>query len=398
MRIGFISTWFERGAAYVTKQYADLLKECGHDIFVYARGEHHAKGNEKWDLPYVTWGKKLYDTNIDFRHFRNWIEHNQIDILFFNEQREMTVILQTKKRFPKLKIGTYIDYYTQDSVESFKWYDFLICNTKRHYSVFDWHKQCFYLPWGTDINFFSRKNKVQRDENQIVFFHSAGMSNRKGTDILINTFIDEKMYFKAKLIIHTQLPIAKLTKYTLSELEKNNIEIIERTVTAPGLYYLGDVYVYPTTLDGLGLTMYEALSMGMPVITTDCAPMNEVVDNEIGKLVDVERYTCRNDAYYWPLAYVQKDSLAKAMRYYIDNAEKIDIYAKNARCYAERKYDWSKRKEELHSIFVNAKNIERTNEEIASFEKIIKKDRLKRFGKATIVLLPNWLQRIIVRE
>jgi len=27
MRIGFVSTWFERGAAYVTKSYIDTLKE-----------------------------------------------------------------------------------------------------------------------------------------------------------------------------------------------------------------------------------------------------------------------------------------------------------------------------------------------------------------------------------
>jgi hypothetical protein len=37
MNIGFVSTWFERGAAYVTKQYIDAVKERN-NIFVYARG------------------------------------------------------------------------------------------------------------------------------------------------------------------------------------------------------------------------------------------------------------------------------------------------------------------------------------------------------------------------
>ncbi len=37
MNIGFVSTWFERGAAYVTKQYIDAVKERNY-VFVYARG------------------------------------------------------------------------------------------------------------------------------------------------------------------------------------------------------------------------------------------------------------------------------------------------------------------------------------------------------------------------
>jgi len=53
------------------------------------------------------------------------------------------------------------------------------------------------------------------------------------------------------------------------------------------LYYLGDVYVYPTTLDGLGLTVYEALASGLPVIATDVAPMNEIITEDNGKLVKV---------------------------------------------------------------------------------------------------------------
>ena len=59
MKIGFVSTWFERGAAYVTKQYLNLLKE-NHEVFVYARGgEKYAIGDEEWDKSYVTWGTHL---------------------------------------------------------------------------------------------------------------------------------------------------------------------------------------------------------------------------------------------------------------------------------------------------------------------------------------------------
>ena len=35
MNIGFVSTWFERGAAYVTKAYIELLKD-ENNIYIYA--------------------------------------------------------------------------------------------------------------------------------------------------------------------------------------------------------------------------------------------------------------------------------------------------------------------------------------------------------------------------
>ena len=42
MNIGIVTTWFERGAAYVSKQYKDSLEECGHKVFIYSRGGEKA--------------------------------------------------------------------------------------------------------------------------------------------------------------------------------------------------------------------------------------------------------------------------------------------------------------------------------------------------------------------
>lgn len=42
MNIGFVSTWFERGAAYVTRQYVDALRN-EHNVYVYARGGNNMR-------------------------------------------------------------------------------------------------------------------------------------------------------------------------------------------------------------------------------------------------------------------------------------------------------------------------------------------------------------------
>ena len=349
-RIGFVSTWFERGAAYVTRQYIDLLKD-NNEIFVFARGgESYAQGDPKWDWDNVTWGrrKNWQDERIYWRQFKEWIKENRLDIVFFNEQRENSVIIKTRLEFPKLIIGSYIDYYTVETVKDFDVYDFLICNTKRHYSAFEWHRQCFYLKWGTDTELYK---PIEEKHEEITFFHSAGMTDRKGIKPLVKVFMESDLHTKSKLVIHTQVPIQQFVSYSTEELQQKNVEVIEGTVSAPGLYYKGDVYAYPTEMDGLGLTLYEALGSGLPVIGTDIPPINEVIDESVGRLVRVKEQINRIDNYYWPTSIVDEVSLYEQMNFFADNKELLEQYKKNAREKALNEYTWSNRKDELNQIF-----------------------------------------------
>lgn len=349
-RIGFVSTWFERGASYVTRQYIDLLKDKN-EIFVFARGgEHYAQGDPKWDWENVTWGKKKSreDERIYWNQFKKWIKDNRLDIVFFNEQRENSIIIKTRLEFPELIVGSYMDYYTVETVKEFDVYDFLICNTKRHYSAFEWHRQCFYLKWGTDTELYK---PMEEKHEEITFFHSAGMTDRKGVKPLVKVFMESDLHKKSKLVIHTQVPLQRFVKYSAEELKEKNVEVIEGTVSAPGLYYKGDVYAYPTEMDGLGLTLYEALGSGLPVIGTDIPPINEVIDESVGRLVRVKEQINRIDNYYWPTSIVDEDSLYEQMRFFVDNKELLEQFKKNAREKALNEYTWVKRKDELNRIF-----------------------------------------------
>lgn len=89
MNIGIVTTWFERGAAYVSRQYRDLLS-TEHEVFIYARGgESYAIGDPHWDDARVTWAKKCFNpllTAVDLQDFERWIRSNKLDVVFFNEQ------------------------------------------------------------------------------------------------------------------------------------------------------------------------------------------------------------------------------------------------------------------------------------------------------------------------
>ncbi|MPQ44480.1 glycosyltransferase [Clostridium tarantellae] len=352
MNIGFVSVWQERGASYVTKAYLDIFLKYNNNVYVYCRG--NTRYDVRWNQKYVTKGLMLNGTKINWKHFEKWIKKNNLNIIFFNEQRELAVVKKLKMRFENIKIGSYIDYYKENTVKDFIIFDFLICNTKRHFSVFSWHPQCYYVPWGTDISLF--KPTDYEKSGKINFFHSAGLSNRKGTNILYKAFIEGGLYKKSNLIIHTQHPIEK-SGISKEEAKKYNIKIIEKTITAPGLYSNYDVYVYPTMLDGLGLTIYEALACGLPVITSNEPPMNEIINNNIGKLVDIKIKRCRYDAYYWPIVECDEKSLIEKMNYYIDNIEFSNDFKNNARKYAIENLNWEDRQTSIYSIFIKCKRL-----------------------------------------
>ena len=357
MNIGIVTTWFERGAGYVSRQYRDILAPT-HNVFIYARGGEFGHDDPNWNEPYVTRGKPMPSdsgTVIELNYFRQWLLHNKIELVIFNEQHSWPPIVLCNDL--GVLTGAYVDYYTEETVPFFGCYDFLICNTKRHYSAFSWHPQCWYIPWGTDIELF--KPTPMTDDGSVRFFHSSGMSPvRKGTDLLIEAFAS--LEGNAHLIIHGQRPLKTTLPHladTLDQLkESGRLTVIEKTVSAPGLYHLGDVYVYPTRLEGIGLTVPEALACGLPVITIDQPPMNEFVHApENGQLVAVERLVARADGYYWPQGLANLDSLRQAMQFYLDHHDELPAYKVKARQYAETHLDWRKNAQPLLALLENVK-------------------------------------------
>jgi glycosyltransferase involved in cell wall biosynthesis len=342
LNIGIVTTWFERGAALVSRAYFDALKD-NHKVFVYARGgERYSRGDPKWDRPYVTWGKVAggyMDNAINWDDFQSWIDRNRIELIIFNEQQRWDTIVKALKL--NIVLGAYVDYYTVETYRFFWLYDFLLCNTKRHYELFKDHPCAIYIPWGTDLEVFKPRPRVQR-EREVVFFHSCGLSPyRKGTDIVVKAF--RSVSGNARLVIHSQSSLQFQSSILSAVSNDARITPIEKEVGAPGLYYLGDVYVYPSRLDGIGLTIAEALASGLPVITTNAPPMNEfLVEDFNGKLVDVADSFRRSDAYYWPMTVCDERRLTQAMQFFVDNISDIGRFQLHARQYAEANLDWKK--------------------------------------------------------
>lgn len=338
-RVGIVTSWFERGAAIVSRQIRDAIVASGAECRIYARGEMLATGDPRWNTSDVHWGKRLYwpgSGKIDRADFLDWLDREAIDVLLFNEQRWWQPILWAKDR--GIRCAAYVDYYRPQDIDAFDAYDLLVVNTERHQSAFAWHPGVRLVPWGTDCALFAPQAQTN-PPRPLTFFHSAGWDgHRKGTDLVLAAFERIRHRCDARLVIHSQGAVDGIDG------ADPRIDLIQRTVAAPGLYHLGDVYVYPSRLEGIGLTICEALACGLPVITTDEPPMNEFVrDARAGWRVAVEKRYRRSDGYYWPCAEVSVDALADAMLVAAGMDEAALAGRRNAaRATALRERDWAR--------------------------------------------------------
>jgi glycosyltransferase involved in cell wall biosynthesis len=127
-----------------------------------------------------------------------------------------------------------------------------------------------YLPWSLALSRFPARSISGPAR---LFVHNAGLvdpDDRKGTLDTIEAF---KLTRRAdiKLIVRMQKEV------DLPALDDRITVEIDNLIEPAELYRLGDVAIQPSKLEGIGFMILEAVASGMPVITLDYPPMNEMV-------------------------------------------------------------------------------------------------------------------------
>tara|TARA_B110000093_G_scaffold174722_1_gene208287 strand:+ start:2053 stop:3276 length:1224 start_codon:yes stop_codon:yes gene_type:complete len=377
MKVGIVTAWFERGAAYVSKQVRDVLIEQNHEVFIFCR--HFCPeipDGSQWNESFVTRAKRQESpmpTDINKREFLRWIARENIELIIFNEQHYWQPVIWAKEY--GLKVVAYVDYYKENTVSAFGIYDQIWCNTRRHFSVFEHLPQATYIPWGTDVEIFSPQKKSNDQVSETVtFFHSAGMSpSRKGTDILIRAATElAKKASNFKVLLHCQVALEEsIPKVTdeIKELENKGIlTVVCETVSSPGLYHLGDVYVYPSRLEGIGLTIAEALAVGLPTIVTDEAPMNEF-SSPFCQKINVEKRYSRADGYYWPQSIASFEDLAEKMSRYLIGLDFLSL-KKQVREFALENLSWRENSRILGELVITCESLSINQESQATANQI----------------------------
>jgi 1,2-diacylglycerol 3-alpha-glucosyltransferase len=352
MKLGIVTNWNHSGAGEVGKLFAEYFISNGHSVSIYARPEPGRRLNiDDTDFKgrlEVYFGKATPNPTVkslDSRDFNSWLNNGSFDVIVFNEQHSFLEVERVKKK--GIKTAAYVDYYREDTIDFFAIYDLLICVTRRHFSVFSWHQGAKYIPWGIRPSIFT--NAICTREFD--FFHSCGNDPyRKGTDILVKSLIP---LTNTRTLIHTQTDLFKsipsVSEELASLIEAGRLTVIQEDIAPPGLYGQGKIYAYPARLDGLGLTICEALASGLPVVTTDNGPMNEFLSPQVGVTVPISKSWSRSDGYYWPLVEVAAEDFSMALNQTLVNYNKGLLQSVDCVSYINQNRNLEKNFRELNS-------------------------------------------------
>ncbi len=160
--------------------------------------------------------------------------------------------------------------------------DLMICPTRHaELMVSDWAERYGYgwktvhFPWPVEVSKFPVRIRSSCQNFLFVNGWGGGRPNtltgepvrysRKGLELIIEA---------ADMAPDLQFTIRSLTP--LPNPLPSNIQLASSCSSEFDLYKLGDVCVNPSHYEGLGLSLLECQAAGMPLITTDMAPMTEV--------------------------------------------------------------------------------------------------------------------------
>lgn len=187
------------------------------------------------------------------------------------------------------------------------------------------NKECHLVPNFIDCSKFSLKE--ERKDKDFVLLSVSNFYKVKAVDILlkaVDIVVNEKGYKNIKLKIvgtgefkHYYESIANSLK------SKDNVEFLGYidNNNLPKIYKNSDVLCVSSTFETFCIPIVEALSTGIPVITTDCVGPLEIVNKDnavITPINDIEKY-------------------ADSIIYMINNYKKYN--KNNIRKYAFSKYD-----------------------------------------------------------
>lgn len=227
-----------------------------------------------------------------------------------------------------------------------KYIDIVICPTKICYERYKkWFlNKAIYLPYPIDTEYFNPKNIEYK--NKYFFLHNQGNGGahwRKGSEQVYKAFkLMQHLCENASLWINRQPtldPIYHLTQ----NVDNLNINVMNFS-NQIDIYKQGVIYLAPSKREGIGLPIIEAMSCGLPVITTNAPPMNEWITNK-DMLISVKKKILwhTGDTYgYIP----DVDDIVNKMVLIYNNSN----IKNNNREIVEENFSWNKLKDKYLSL------------------------------------------------
>jgi hypothetical protein len=291
LRIGIVAFWANRGQAVVARQLRSALAELGHETFVLGRPMRDKqlptgvpKSEDVWDQPGVT-PASLF--NIPIQEYVEWASANGIELAFFDQNYQFEEIAALRRQGVKT-VGRFVwekfsAEHVEPALEAFDViYSLTRCEQERYRGL---GIESPYVAWGCYPDLF--EITPRRDPERVTFHYHAGLlRNRKPYQEVVEAFArvgnpDLRLLFKAQVERHMEFLSQAVERDRRIELILDDLPTAEHL----RLFANSDVCLAPARWEGLGVHLYEAIAFGMPIITNDAPPMNELVEDGFNGLL-----------------------------------------------------------------------------------------------------------------
>lgn len=192
-----------------------------------------------------------------------------VDTICFAEQPYYDELVTLAKRHGKRLVCVPMQEWLPPGAKGWpQSVDLFICPTKQCYDQFYKILPCAYFPWPVDTQRFKYVQRTTCNHFLYIGGH-GGWGGRKGVDMVKRA---KELWPAMPLIVCCQE----------NQDWPDGTKLLPPQVSNADLYSRGDVLLCPHSVDGLGLEPMEAMACGMPVVTTDGLPWNEIP--AIGKI------------------------------------------------------------------------------------------------------------------
>jgi glycosyltransferase involved in cell wall biosynthesis len=291
IKIGIITTWYNRGLSYLSRFLAKCLQEK-YDAYIFAYDKYIIDPQDEF------FKKTTFCKEKNFEDIKKWIDEENINVVFTPEKLIDSDILHwcKQRNVPTILIPIF-ETIKKDKVRHYNEYTALLCPVKCTYDLLSkiGVNNVHFVPWGIDTSIYTPASK--KAESPIRFIHNAGWGGaewRKNSEAVLTAFDKAcKKNDTIELLFKSQLPLDKYPE-KVQKIEKENNRIIVNDNNVPlkeliEIHHSCHVSLLPSKWEGIGLPFIESLSMGLPVITVDAPPMNEWIKN------DHNGYCCKID-------------------------------------------------------------------------------------------------------
>src|SRR5436190_3838708 len=347
MRVGLVTKWFNRGQPVVGRQLRSALDELGHETYILARPKKERgpmKGrlqrDDVWDQPRVD-EASAYEVTRD--EYASWVERRGIEAILCDQNYQFAE-LAALRAGGVLTIGRFVwEHFTADDVagarEAFDVvYSFTRCEQERYRGF---GLETPYVPWGIHPELLAVRRPPREDGLVHVIFPGGFVGHRKPIEPVVEAFMRTTSP-RLRLLVKAQVE-RKDGAAAAREAASRDGRIEFMLSDQPTEEHLrefasADVCLSPSRWEGLGLPLFEATAFGLPVITNDIPPLNEVIEHERNGLL-VQSYPNGTARSGIPAYDPDLDEMAAAIERRADDPERSRLAGGAREVRAERSWD-----------------------------------------------------------